>query len=105
MTFGIIIGSKKRSQDLKRNNSYDLRDVKNSPLSHMERDKVMVRMIHGGKASDKGLKREAESIQREHEDNRKSKMRQKDARELHEIRKDAGLLKDRRLRRQYGYSE
>lgn len=40
-------------------------DNKDSSISRMLNDKVMVRMIRGGKANDPGLKREAERIERE----------------------------------------
>jgi len=40
-------------------------DNQNSSISVMMKDRVMVRMIRDGKANDRGLKREAERIERE----------------------------------------
>ena len=47
-------------------------DNKNSNISRMMKDKTMVRMVRDGKASDPGLKREAATIAREQDRNRKN---------------------------------
>lgn|SRR3990167_1506758 len=91
MTFGIIIGGRKRERDLKRSGSYEIRDVKSSSFSKIERDPVMVRHIRSGKI-DNALKRDAVAIERENENNRKAKLREKDQKDLHEMKKEYGLL-------------
>ena len=98
---GISVGSIANAKRMKRDKTFDLRDVKDSPINQMERDKAMVRQIKNGKASDPGLKKEAETIQREHESNRQQKIREKDKRELGQMRKDFGMMKNPELRKQY----
>lgn len=81
----------KKQKEMRERNGFDLRDRSDLPINRMEKDRVMVRMIKDGKASDPGLKREADAIQREHERNRKAQMQGKDQRELRELRIRAGM--------------
>lgn len=99
--FGISIGAVATSKRMKKEKSFDLRDSKDTPLSKMERDKAMVKHIKQGNASDPALKREAEAIQREYEDKRKQKAKDRDLKELNQMRKDYGLMKNPELRKHY----
>ena len=47
---------------------FSVLDSHDSSISSMMRDRTMVRMIRDGKANDRGLKREAELIERENSD-------------------------------------
>ncbi len=100
-TFGISIGAISRSKRMKREQTVDMRDYKDTPLSRMERDKTMLKSIKSGHASDPALKRDAETIQREFEDRRKNRIREKDQRELHEMKKEYKLLPEQ-LKRHAG---
>lgn len=58
-------------------------DNKESSISKMMRDKVMVRMIREGKVEDRGLKREAEHIERENSTRPKEMFRKRQQERLH----------------------
>lgn len=88
----------KKQKESNRKGTIDTRDVKDLPINKMERDRVMTRMIKDGKASDKGLKREAEAIQREHEQKRRERAREYDQQQLYQMKKEYGLLPEQ-LRR------
>lgn len=95
-TLGKEISSKKvLNRELKRRGIVNTNDL-DTPIKRMERDKTMVSMIKNGKASDPGLKREAEAISREYEDKRKQFNRQKDSKELFEMKKKFKMLPEQR---------
>lgn len=76
---------------MKENGIVNRQDFSESPIVQMERDRVMTRMIREGKGSDRGIKREAEIIQREHENKRKRAYKEKDQRELKELKRKYGI--------------
>ncbi len=57
-------------------------DNSNSSISRMMKDRTMVRMIREGKANDRGLKREAEHIERENSTRPKIMFREKQQQRL-----------------------
>lgn len=61
-------------------------DNKNSSISRMMKDRVMVRLIRDGKANDPGLKREAEHIERENSTRPKMMFREQQQRKLEAAR-------------------
>lgn len=63
-------------------------DYKDSSISLMMKDKTMVRMIRDGKASDRGLKREAERIERENTNRPKMKFREQQLQKLEAARRE-----------------
>ena len=73
--------SVKNPQKIRHNRALDASDMrtlchdKNSPIGQMVRDRVMYRNIVNGNGSDKILKKEAEIIQRTHQQNKDSKRR------------------------------
>jgi hypothetical protein len=61
-------------------------DNKNSSISVMMKDRTMVRMIREGKANDRGLKREAERIERENSNRPKESFRQQQQLKLMQLK-------------------
>lgn len=61
-------------------------DNSQSSISRMMKDRVMVRMIREGKANDRGLKREAEHIERENSTRPKMMFREQQLKKLQTAR-------------------
>lgn len=63
-------------------------DDSNSSISKMWRDKKMVKLIKEGKGSDKGIKREAEAIERENSRRPKEKWYKEKKSKIAKMRKE-----------------
>lgn len=88
---GRYLSGRDLERENKRNHIVNPLDVKDHPLTVMNKDRTMVSMIRNGRGSDKGLMREAEQICREREAKRKEKARAKDQRELSEMKQKYGI--------------
>lgn len=98
-TLGREVSSRKvLNRELKRRGIVNTNDL-DTPIKQMERDKTMVSMIKNGKAGDRGLKAEAIAISREYEDKRKKTVKEKDHKELFQMKKKYGLLPEQLKRR------
>lgn len=92
-TLGKEVSMGKRAEkELARHGVVRTDDIKDSPMAQMQRDSKMVSMIKDGKGSDKGISREAHAIQREYESKRKQALRERDHKELYQMKKERGLL-------------